>query len=403
MDQEAIIQAALQQVLGTNDWDRFRSALNGMGGTQKDWYAQEEMYNRLGYRTVVDRRTGELSVKPAERSRAWHDESTFINVQQGVETFVPSIRQGRAQKRQTLGQFLFRNVVIGTPTYKYRIYDLSHFAAYDTLRAMNSPFRHVKRAYETTTGSLHRRGFATLLDRDEIAAGEAANAILGAGGIDLRADHAMLSRNIVNNDLESQRATMVLAAGSYSASAPDLDVTLSTEWDDASGDARSDIQALAQTLAAYHGLSPADIGVILTDASLTAALADPTYIGKLETTGTLNAPTVGSLAAYWGVGEVVNFDAYISDDNATLTSLYGDVAILYPIPGRGQGLDTRESTFDGFVEFVWNPAGGLALTPVYKGAEVDGVATSWIFPYESWQTPAVVNTTGAAIIRNTVT
>lgn len=342
--------------------------------------------------------TTSLSATSPEGVRAIAD-NPFTAATFGATPFIDAIRIGLARRTPFLGEYLFRRVIVGTPTYKFRRYGVDSFRRFDTRRPAGAPFAVDRRSYETDTGSLERRGFAGILDRDEIAANDAANAILGAEAVTLRADYAEHSRLVVENDLEYVRAELLLDPASYAAG---LDVPLATPWDAVGGDSKGDVRPLAVALAAAHGLSATDVGVVLTPQSMEAAINDPTWSTLRANAGNADTPTGEQIARYWGVGEVVEYDAtMVQDDTGVPTSLYGDVAILYLIPGRSQLGTTRESSMDAFVEFSWNPAGGLAREPVYKGVDVAGSATVWLFPWESWQTPTLIDPAAAAIIRNT--
>ena len=45
----------------------------------------------------------------------------------------------------------------------------------------------------------------------------------------------------------------------------------------------------------------------------------------------------------------------------------------------------------------------MALEPVVKGVEVTGIATSTLYPWESFTTPAIVDPNAGALILNTKT
>ena len=390
------IQSALDSLSqGVMDGDAFRSALQAATGgrqPQVDSEAVAAVHRSLGYVEIGGRWR---SIEELKRSGWTEADNLSANFTAHTSPeMVTSIRKGRSQYPEMLGQYLFRTVATGKVNYQYRVYDLSHFALHDTRRGPSAPFGHVRRNYSLETGSLERRGLVALLDRDEIRIAESSQQF----GLDVRTDYALLARNGVEMDLENERATMILDTGNYAAG---LSVTETTAWDAAGGDSYATIRSLADNLAGRHNRQPEEVGVVLTRQSVEAAYGDPTFKATRSGINQNRQPSMEELRTYWGVGEVTMRDASFSSDNATLSSLYGDIAVGYLMPGRMAGPAEREDSMDHFVEFSWNAAGGLALSPEYIGVQVQGVATSWLFPWESWSNPAVVATDGAFIVKNT--
>lgn len=336
-----------------------------------------------------------LDASEWERFRAWHEQNLAENVMQGFTAPLAGVMVGTNALNQNLGQFLSRRVPVGAQAFRYKVFGKERFIASDTRRGVSAPFKTAGRLFNYATGSLTRRGFAAALDRDDMANADAIQNLFGGDvGIDLRYHYGRIASDRVENDLETVRAALVLALSA---------TTLTTPWDDPTdGDSKASIVAAANALASANNVSPLQIGVILTRASREAALNDPALIAANRAFGTLPVqPTLERLRDYWGVGEVRELDFWYSTTGSNMVSAYGDIAVLYVMRNNLAGVDTRENSNDGFCDFDWSANGGLHLTPVYKGVETDGMATTWLFPYESWATPTLVNSGALSVIKNT--
>lgn len=317
------------------------------------------------------------------------------NFQLGIDGPVAELMVGQPKLVRMLGEDLFRTVRVPTVSFLYQTFGLERFETKNAERHMRAPFQHSELEVGTASGKLARYGWGALLDRDEIANSEAFEAVY-AMPLRIRERHQMLAKSIVEQTLEKKRATVALAAASYSASAPDLDVTVSNKWDGGSGDSRSDVRALASVLAAQNGISIEQIEVFLTHASMHAAQADPALLAVRQYTG-LATVSADVLREYWGVGRVTVGDSYEANAASTaVVSMYGDVAILKAMQPL-VGYDDREGQLDSFVKFKWSVF-GRPILPFF-----DEKRTSWLFPYEDWELGATVNTKSAAILRDTAT
>jgi hypothetical protein len=328
----------------------------------------------------------------------------FIGVQGGINPFVQEVMVGLPRSVVTPGRIIFRSVGVDAIKFSYKTFGKERFLKQDTRRPALAPFKWAQRPYAYTTEQLERRGFVSVADRDEIAnAGSISSGLVN----DLAVRKAFEAREQVDNDLESVRATLLNATASYALTP----TTLSTPWDDASGDSRADIQTIAWALANANNVQPMQIGVVLTHASYQAAQSDPTMIAALTAGGGGArdkigfSPTAAQMRDYWGVGDVQVADWFQTDPATpdTLASAYGDNAYLYILRDAMQGFDSRESSNDFACDFDWSRAGGLALDPVEKTVEVEGIATATLFPWESWTTPRIVNTSAGALLKNTKT
>lgn len=329
---------------------------------------------------------------PQESYRSIEQGDLTINYGLAISVPITSLVKGKPRARQLLSRGLFRSVSVPW-AFQYKIFGLEARMRKDTRREMRAKFEKSDRRYDTASGKLVRHGWAAMLDRDEIGIAEASNSLVGTG-LNVQADAAALARDIVELDLEYRASVIALATASYSSS-PDLDDTIGagSEWN-AAGDSRANVRSMVARLAAANGVQPDNIKVTLTDASFQAALDDPELNLRLSNGANIGIPTAEQLRSYWGVGSVVVADSYYSTDGTNLVSMYGDVAI-FTINNLG-GFDTREGELDSFVRFNWQNSPGVAGQPFY-----DPDRTSWIFPWEAWESAAQVNTTAAGIIRNT--
>lgn len=315
------------------------------------------------------------------------------NFQLGIDGPVAELMVGQPMLTRPLGMDLFRTVRVPTVSFQYQTFGLEKFEIKNAERHMRAPFQKSELEVGTASGTLARYGWASLLDRDEIRNSEAFEGVYSMP-LRIRERHQNLSRHIVEMALENKRATVALAAASYSASSPDLDVTVSNQWDDTSGDSRADVRALAAVLAGANGVSIEQIEVFLTHASMHAAQSDPTLLGVRQYTG-LATVTADILREYWGVGKVTVGDSYAANAAGTaVSSLYNDVAILKVMQPL-TGYDESEGKLDSFVSFKWQVFGRPSM-PYY-----DEDRTSWAFPFEDWELATTVNTSAAAILRDT--
>jgi hypothetical protein len=336
------------------------------------------------------------------RELALPDGDTIANFQFDVDVPVQGLMVGQPRLTSTLGQIAFRPVGSRTASFSYPTFGLERFQVKNAERPFRSEFQHSELRADKVSARLARFGWSALLDRDELDNADAASAAIGLS-LGIREKHQTLARAIVELSAEAKRATVLTAAGSYSQSSPDLDVTLAggSEWNHSTGgDSYASIRATAKVLAGAHGLSVGDIDVFLTHDSEEAAYEDPTFRTARVNGGETSVATRDELRRYWGVRSVQVGDGYKVDSAGTgIESLYGDIAILR-ISSALSGFDTSAGSLDSFVQFYWTPFGaeGRPLAAVWIPLK-----TSWAFPYEHWELPATVNTKAAAIIRNTHT
>lgn len=328
---------------------------------------------------------------------------TAINFQGGIDVPVTELVVGQPRPTAYLGEQLFRPVGVGAIRFQWQKYGLERFAEKEAKRAMLADFQHSTMRADMESDLLERYGWASLLDRDELANADAAQSILGLA-LNIREKHQRLARDIVDISVEADRAAVAIAAASYSQSSPDLDVTLGagSEWNHSTGgDSFASIWAVAELLAGVHGLAVENLEVFLTNASLRAAFQDPTFRAARATGGRTTVPTRDELRQYWGVSQVIVGDAYKLDSAGTgIESLYGDVAIIRPARVLS-GFETSEGSLDSFVRFYWRQFGAAGKAMVAQN--VNFPKTVIAFPFEHWERQRTVNTKAAAIIRNTHT
>lgn len=320
----------------------------------------------------------------------------LINFQLGIDGPVAELMIGQPKLVAMLGDSLFRTVRVPTVNFQYRRFGLERFETKDAKRGMRAQFQFSELEIDTVAARVERFGWATLLDRDEIMNAEAFEGVF-AMPLRIRERHQILARNIVDLSLERLRADVALAAASYSASAPDLDVTLAggSEWDAASADSRDDIRTLAALLCVENACQPENLKVTLSHESYRAAQDDATFLALRGNFAT-QVPNTEDLRAYWGVGAVEVGDAYeINAAGDGVLSMYGDVAIITVMQPL-LGYDDSEGQLDNFVKFKLAPFG----SPISSYFRND--ITSWVFPWEDWEFAGSVSNTTAAIIRNTV-
>lgn len=322
----------------------------------------------------------------------------LVDSQLGFDPIVTSLVVGQPRSTFNFGDGLFRRIGVPTWTFSYRSYGLETLQVRKAKRAMRAIIPHSDLSVTKLSGRLERYSWRTLADRDELLNSDAAERAIGSPTLSMRERYARAARQIVTLAMEFDRATLVLATASYSQSAPDLDLTLGSgsEWNDqTNGDSKTNIRAMASTLATQHGLNISQIDVHLTNASYEAALDDPKFNTKRGNFATAIA-TVEELRAYWGVRRVTVGDAIYSSDGVSLSSLYGDIAVL-DVSSELRGFDESEGTLDNFVRFAWsNGPDGVAQQPFYNNEN-----TTWSFPWEGWEHPVAINTKASAIIRNT--
>lgn len=337
----------------------------------------------------------EMLLPSGHRTQAVPTGDLTINFQLNIDVPITGLVKGHPKLVTMLGEQICRAIEVPTYNFSYLVFNAARFIDKDSERAMRANFQTSGRTFDTEAAKLVRHGWASLADRDELINADAAQAALGIP-LNVRAKYATLARDIVDMSLEVKRAALIVAGSSYSSSSPDLDVTLAgaSEWDSAGGDSRVDIRALADTLAAANSLQIEHIEVFLTHKSFKAAQDDPTFIAARVNQSTETAGA-DELRSYWGVGRVTVGDGYNSTDGVTLTSLYGEVAILKVMQNLSE-YDSREGELDSFVRFLWSRGAGIAVQPFFEK-----MMTSWVFPWEAWENAKTVNTKTAAIIRNT--
>lgn len=351
------------------------------GGEPVPFFADGRVYQAVG---------GRHSIQAAASG------DPLVDSQLGIDPVVTSLVVGQPRRIMNFGEGLFRRVGVPTWTFQYRKYGLETLLIRKAKRAMRAIIPHSDLSVDKLPGKLERYSWRTLADRDELINNDAAERAIGAPTLTMRERYARAARRIVDLSMEYDRAQLVLAAGSYSQSAPDLDLTLAggSEWNAAGGDSRTDIRAMASVLAAQHGLTIAHVDVHLTNASFEAAIDDPDFIARRANYATAVA-NEEELRAYWGVRRVVVGDAFYSDDGLGLESLYGDIAVL-DISSELRGFDESEGQLDNFVRFAWsNGPDGVAGESWYDRAN-----TTFSFPWEGWENPVSINNKASAIIRN---
>lgn len=312
------------------------------------------------------------------------------------DPIVTGLVVGKPMRRNHLGAMLFREIPATALQVRVASMGDEHRIVRDAERALRAAYQTSDRDVEAALKRLHRHSWATIADVEELANAQSIMSQFGQQlPLQTREVKSRLAQLVVEMSMEQRRAETALAAASYSAATPDLDVTLAggSEWDDGTGgDSRADVRALAATLAAANSVTIQDIIVYLSSESFQAAESDPTYIAKLSGT-VVNPDGAARLATYWGVGGVVVGDAFAFDpDTGAYSSLYGDVAILRVDPAIGAQYDTEFGAGDSFVRFTHR---GVAMQPW-----VERKTTTWYFPWDGWELADQVDTTAAAIIRN---
>lgn len=350
------------------------------GGEIIPVHADGRVYQAIGGRSSIKAASGD----------------PLIDSQLGMDVIVTGLVVGQPRRRMNFGAGLFRRVGVRTWTFQYRQYDLETLQPRKAKRAMRAIIPHSDLSVNKIPGKLERYSWRTLADRDELINSDAAENAIGAPTLSMRERYARAARTIVELSMEYDRAQLVLDPDSYSQSGPDLDLTLGSgsEWNSSGGDSRTDIRAMASTLASQHGLTIEDVDVHLTNSAFEAAIDDPIFIERRANYATAVANRE-ELRAFWGVRSVTVGDAIYSDDGITLESLYGDIAVL-DISSELRDFDESEGQLDNFVRFAWlNGPDGLAGESWYERAN-----TTYSFPWEGWENPVSINNKASAIIRN---
>lgn len=323
----------------------------------------------------------------------------LANLSGGIDIPVREILKGQPRRRTFLGDKLFRVVKSGY-RFKYYTYGTESMGLKDAERAPYGAIQASNSRRDEVTGKLRRYTWASIYDELELGVADEAAAVSGVPW-NLRVLGPREAREIVTLCIEKAKATVVLAAGSYSSGSLDLDDTLGagSEWDNqTNGDSRTSIRSMAQRIAGASGLSVKDIDVFLTDASMNAAQNDPALRSAMQYTSPGALPNEAWLAGAWGVRSVTVADAFYKDASGNFVSMYGDIAVLRVAQDLSSDYDTESGNLDSFTEFKWMGAGSMA------GPQVpfrENLNTAWYFPYQDFSQPVQVNTSAAGIIRNT--
>lgn len=321
---------------------------------------------------------------------------SLLQGQMGVHSLLTQIAKGNAARvRPMFGEVAFRQVPTDTTYFFYPEFNSDHTTIpANVKRGLQGEIASVDTNWATVESHCQRYTLAGVADIQEIENARRAGFInyvemlitLASAGVRLAG--------------ENDRATMVLATGNYISG---HDITLANGWDDpVNGDSFASIATACKLITTKNQASKRDCRVVLTNQSYNAASEDPTRLSRgANVLGTnTGSPSLDELAAYWGVGEVVEADAAYTTTNAStanMTSLYGDVALVQLMPEfLGLGGIEQATVNDGFVDvFVTN--GANALEPWF-----DNRTTSWWYPYEDNRKPLLIANKTHALIRNTV-
>lgn len=219
--------------------------------------------------------------------------------------------------------------------------------------------------------------------------------------LQISAKHQALALRGLMLDRERRIRNLILDTSSYTASHA---VALTTEWDHASGDSKSDFDSLFTTLTSSSGIPRELFTVTLTSYdAFDAALNDPTFIAqRTSTTGqSPNTATLQELARYWRVRRVNVADCRASISGA-ISSLWGDNAVAHWAGDTAPGVDLANLSLEDFSgqpllggTFVGNA--GIANAP-YESR--DGLKTEWVWPVDTAYVPWITQYNVLGLLTN---
>lgn len=306
-----------------------------------------------------------------------------------------------------LGQTpLLTDLVLGTPTntvqvarggilknisapyeFSYRTIGKERLRRIDTRRNMRQPFGTSDYTYSTSTAKLVRYGHAGEADRDEIA--------IASNLLRMTEMKYYQARMAVELNIEQVAADLLTTTTNYPATHR-LAIGAGSEWDAAGGDSLANVQSMLAVIEDDTGLSRQDLTIFLGAQSARAALSDPVFLARRVYTSGANAPTASALADYWGVGKVWSANPVTAEEDGTITRMYSDVAIIYYDGGPTvQQYEDKSLVGDLVfgVNFTFNR--GVVQPAFYEERN-----TTWMFPWENWSLPKILNSYAGAIITN---
>lgn len=307
----------------------------------------------------------------------------MTNVQQNIDPTITSLVVGAPYRKTYPSTLILRNIEVPTWIFQYNVFGYEAWEDIDTERAMRAEITTSDAEFSTAAAKLRRFSHAMKRDEDEISN---ANPTLR-----LRELLAAQSKFKVDMNIERIIKSLLTTTTNYPVSHR-LALAGGSEWDSAGGNSRADIREMAAAIAGDTGVSYEDINVFLSEASLNAALSDPTFLGARQNYDT-DTPNKDALARYWGIKKIVTANPLEYTAAGVVSPMYSDVAILWVDNPLGGDWDTEHGSFDFAVNFKWNK--GLAMKAWFEQK-----TTTWWFPWQDYANPKMINNKLGAIITN---
>jgi hypothetical protein len=219
----------------------------------------------------------------------------------------------------------------GTQTLQYPEYGRERFQEHDTRRGPGQEFGRSEFTFTTRTVQTQRHGWSIMVDWETLPS---ANPILQLAG-----KISGWPRRVVLRDLEGIKTDFLLDASNYEVG-HEITIPATEEWDTAGGDPRGVVAAGYTLINNVTGVQPDRVRLFLPFESSEALRSSPEWEDFLKGGGVAAKPSLQAASDFLGIGEVWTAN-YRRLDNATgdLVSAFGDIGILYVLPGDLTGHD----------------------------------------------------------------
>lgn len=253
------------------------------------------------------------------------------------------------------------------------------------VRAFQAERRTAQFTGEFTPTAMTRRGVSVPLDVDEIAIAE--------GVLQLAGHATLLARDLVQLAVERERQQLFGVPASYPG-AHSLDAT-AAEWNAVGGDSLTDIDAMVDQLLSLNAPNQREsIHVVITHLTRDAVFADPTFLAlRAGTESAAVRPDMDAVRDYWGVGQVTLADAVFDPGDGVPVSMWGDVAVGFVDPRLQGGIINSFGRQTFGVTFTFQS--GVPSAPFF-----DNATTTWHYPFDSHDHPAMIQGNAGFIITN---
>ena len=314
-----------------------------------------------------------------DRAADWIDAG-----QVGQDPLITAFATGQPQAAVYPSQRLCEQVRVSSWIFEYMNFNTEHLNSVNTERGMRADIKTGDWEVSTTAARLKIFSFASPKDTDEMGNAHPT--------LRIRERSAILSKRMVQLDIERRVKTLLTTSGNYGGNVTTLGAT--AEWDNqTNGNSLANITTAVDAILAVIPVMPSEISVFLPLASLRSAYNDPVFKAARNTAGKVTFPTVEELRTYWGVGEVWSTNIVDKTAAGVVGPMYPDSAIVY-YRGPGVGLDTEYGDFTWTANFSLD--GGSALSPWYENKN-----STWYFPWQEYAYPAIINAGAGYLIENT--